>query len=248
MMVEAMAALLARRARSTVLGVCAVSVVAASHARGQGALLVGSVRDDQGQPVVGAQDFVRGNSATATTDADGRFRVPGVPYGLTYVSARGPGLLPAVELLRLAPNDSLDFILDRVNERTDGARIRNVEQSYVRDLKRYEWATDAARTGLALTDRDIAQRAPSVLTDLLRGVNGFRVNGIGYAARVQSSTNGCVPTVFIDDVEQVNFNINDVRPSSIKLLLAYASFSILPPALRSLRTNAACGVLSITSL
>jgi hypothetical protein len=163
------------------------------------------------------------------------------------VSARGPGLLPAVELLRLAPNDSLDFILDRVNERTDGARIRTVEQNYVRDLKRYAWATDAARTGVALTDRDIAQRAPSVLTDLLREVNGFRVIGIGYTARVQSSTNGCVPTVFVDDVEQVNVNINDMRLSSIKLLLVYASFAILPPALRSLRTNVACGVLSITT-
>ena len=246
-MVQAMAALLARRARATVLGVCAVSVVAASHARGQGALLVGSVRDDLGQPVAGAQISVRGKSAVAVTDADGRFRVPGVPYGLTYVAARGPGLLPAVELLRLAPNDSLDFILDRVNERTDGAHIRNAEQGYARDLKRFAWATDAARTGLALTDRDIAQRSPSVLTDLLRGVNGFKVVGIGYSARVQSSSSGCAPTVFIDDAEQVNFNINDVRPSSIKLLLAFDGYAVLPPALRSLRNNPACGVISMTS-
>jgi hypothetical protein len=155
--------------------------------------------------------------------------------------------LPAIELLRLVPNDSLDFVLDRIDERTDGARIRSVEQSFARDLKRFAWAADAARTGLALTDRDIAQRAPSVLTDLLRGVNGFRVTGMGYSARVQSTTNGCPPTLFIDDVEQVNANVNDVRPGSIKLLLAYASFAILPPALRSLRTNVPCGVLSITT-
>jgi hypothetical protein len=190
---------------------------------------------------------VRGNASTAVTDNDGRFRVPGVPFGLTYVAARGPGLLPAIELLRLVPNDSLDFVLDRIDERTDGARIRSVEQSFARDLKRFAWAADAARTGLALTDRDIAQRAPSVLTDLLRGVNGFRVTGMGYSARVQSTTNGCPPTLFIDDVEQVNANVNDVRPGSIKLLLAYASFAILPPALRSLRTNVPCGVLSITT-
>ncbi len=243
---------LARAVGAVACGVVACGVVAsgalvASTARAQGAVLVGSVRDDLGQPVVGAQIFVHGNSATAKTDADGRFRVQGVPYGLTYVAARGPGLLPAVELLRLAPNDSLDFVLDRVNEGTDGARIRSVEQSYLRDLKRFAWATDAARTGLALTDRDIAQRAPAVLTDLLRGVNGFKVVGIGYTARVQSSTNRCEPTVFIDDAEQVNLNINDVRPSSLKLLLAFDSYAVLPPALRSLRTNASCGVISMTS-
>lgn len=213
----------------------------------QGTMLVGSVRDDRGVPVAGARILIRGEQVKAVTDADGVFRISGVPLGLTYVAARGPGVIPAVELLRITATDSLAFVLERFREGDDSVEyVMKAEKAWARDLERYAAATRASRTAFTLTDRDIALLAPAVTTDLFRGPVGFRVLGAGLTSVVITGSRNCVPTVFLDGSEQLSrFNVNEVRPRSIKLLLAYNSYAILPPQLRSFRADPLCGTIAI---
>lgn len=218
--------------------------VGALHA--QGAVLTGSVRDNRGLPVAGAEVAVRGNAIRTRTDESGTFRFTGVPVGLTYVSARAPGVLPAVELLRITPQDSLQFILERIYDGEDSsAFVRSAERAYERDLQRYAAATSAARTAAVVTEREIAERSPALTTDLFRTMIGFQVIGNGVEAVVVTKTAGCRANVFIDGQEQVRYNLNEMRPSAIKVLLAYNSFAALPPTLRSFRVEPRCGTISI---
>jgi Carboxypeptidase regulatory-like domain len=219
----------------------------AVSAGAQGTVLTGLVKDDRGLPVPGASVAVRGNAMRTMTDDAGAFRLVGVPVGLTYVSARGPGVLPAVELLRVTPDDTLEFVLERLHPNEDTTRIvRAAERAFERDVARYAAATAAARTAVSFTDRDIAERSPSVTTELFRLAVGFSVVGDGSAAVVVTKGYGCRPNVFVDGQEMVpGFNLNEIRPTTIKLLLAYNSFAILPAALRSLRVDQRCGAVSI---
>lgn len=213
----------------------------------QGSILVGSVRDDRGVPVAGAQILIRGAQVRAVTDADGMFRIAGVPLGLTYVAARAPGVLPAVELLRITAADSLAFVLERFRDGDDSVEyVLKAEKAWARDIERYAAATSAARTAFTLTDRDITQLGAAVTTDLFRGPVGFRVVGSGMTAVVVTNSRSCRPNVFIDGQEQLpRFNINEIRPRSIKLLLAFNSQAVLPPQLRSFRVDQLCGAISI---
>ncbi len=221
--------------------------LAAQSLAAQGTSLVGSVRDDRGAPVPGAQILIRGDQARAVTDADGVFRITGVPAGLTWVAARAPGVIPAVELLRITSADTLEFVLERVREGDDSvAYVLKAEKGFARDLERYAAAASAARTAFTLTDRDIVQLAPAVTTDLFRGPVGFRVLGGGMTAVAVVNGRNCRPNVFLDGQEQLpRFNLNEVRPRSIKLLLAFNSFAILPPQLRSFRGDPQCGTIAI---
>ena len=234
-----------RKAAAAVALLFATAASAASAMAQQG-VLTGSVRDDRGTPLAGVQIQLRGNTMRTTTNELGQFRFTGVPVGITYVSARGPGVLPAVELLRVTPEDTLEFVLDRVHENEDSTVAISAEKAFESDVKRYAAATAAARTAVAFTKRDIAGIAPAVTTDLFRGPVGFRVIGQGSTAVVITSNRNCQPNIFIDGQEQLpRFNINEIRPRAIKLLLAYNSYAILPPELRSVRVDQLCGAISI---
>ncbi len=237
----------AQRSARWILNASITFCLVAPPLASQGTTLIGSVRDNRGIPVAGAQILIRGMQENALTDADGVFRVSGVPLGITYVAARAPGVIPAVELFRVRATDSLEFVLERFREGDDTvAYVLDAEKAWARDIERYAEATSASRTAFALTRRDIAGLAPQVSTDLFRGPVGFRVVGAGMTAVAVASSRNCRPNVFIDGQEQLpRFNLNEIRPQTIKLLLAYNSYAILPPQLRSFRADPLCGTIAI---
>ena len=89
--------------------------------------------------------------------------------------------------------------------------------------------------------------APVVTSDLLLTRNGFRVIGSGALARVIGSRSRCSPTVFLDGQALVGFNINDITPSTIKLLVTYPGFASLPIGMQSARGDPSCGAIAIIS-
>ncbi len=219
----------------------------AGAARAQGSwTLIGFVRDELGQPIEGAEILIGGMETRGITDVDGRFRIPRVSLGLSYVGARRLGYLPVVDLVRLSPTDTLEFILDRLGQRMDTVKVRaRAEAAWERDVRRFAWVTDAARSGTVLTDRDISSRSPIYTSDLFRAKAGFNVLGDGATARVIGSRSRCSPNVFLDGQPVVGFNVNDIIPSSIKLMVTYPGLSALPIELQSLRGNPNCGTIAI---
>jgi len=221
----------------------------AAHAQGNWAL-IGFVKDDEGNPVENVQIVVGGLETRGLTDENGRFYIRGVSLGLTYVGARRIGYLPAADLVRLVPSDTLNFVLEKLGQRLDTVKVRTrAEAAWDRDMQRFAWATETARSSSAvLTDRDIKARGAVFTTDLLTSRAGFNVVGQGGTARVVSTRARCAPTVFLDGQPLVAFNVNDILPSTIKLMVTYPGFSAMPVQLQSMRVNPNCGVISILSL
>jgi hypothetical protein len=209
--------------------------------------LVGSIVDDVGRPIEGARISIRGLKTHAYSDAEGRFVVPDAPTGLIVVLAQPALAFPAVEMLRHKGNDSLAFIVQRISVREDTSIALQAERNAIRLADRYGRAAAASRSATVFTDRDIALRTPSVTTDLFVGVVGFRVNGSGSNGTVTSARDGCYPTVWIDDVEQVQFSLNEVRPSAIKVMLIWNGYALIPPGLRSVRAAPTCGAVLIVT-
>ena len=210
--------------------------------------IAGIVRDELGQPIAGAQVVVGRTAQSAVTDAEGRFVVNAVRPGINYLTARAPGTLPTVDLLRFKSSDSVEITLDRLTYVADSAsKLAARERVLARVTTLYATAAANARTGVALTERDIAQRSPAYTSDLFRDIVGFRVSGDGYSARVSTAGSSCVPIVIVDGTERVAMQLNEIAPRSIKLLVAYSAYALLPPDLRILRLDSACGTVSITS-
>ena len=231
----------------TVRVLCLVVLTAAGAAlQAQRSDLIGFVRDDRGLPIADARITVRGSKTPLVTDAEGRFTALAVQHGLTMVTAQRAGNFPEAELLNFGPMDTLNFVLTSVGTRDDSVvAIRDAEQLYKRLVDRYARATSASRSAKAFTERDIRRRAPAVTSDLFVGLVGFTVGGGGSGAHVTSVRDGCEPTIWIDEVERVNFALNEVRPSTIKLLLAWNGYAVIPATLRSTRVEPTCGAISI---
>ena len=208
----------------------------------------GVVRDELGQPIAGAEVVVGRSAQRVVTDADGRFVVTSVYAGVGYLTARAPGTLPTADLLRFSSHDSLNIRLDRISDSTDSAKQRaSAERSLTRVVALYASASASARTGAAFTDRDIAQRSTAYTTDLFREIVGFRIVGGGQTANVYTVKGQCAPIIMMDGRERQNMRLKEIAPSSIKLLVAYNAYAILPPDLRVFRVDPACGLVSVTS-
>ncbi len=226
---------------------CTLSLLALTTTlAAQRSALAGSVRDDRGEPVVGARVTVRGIKTAALTDGAGHFSVADVQLGLTYITIRAPGAYPEVDILTFTAADSLNFTLRMVGERDDSVTaIREAEKEFTRIVQRYARATTSSRSARAFTARDIARRSPAVTTDLFEGVVGFILGGTGSSGQVFSTRDGCAATVFVNETERPNFSLNEIRPSEIKLLLAYNGYAAIPATLRSVRVEPTCGVIAV---
>ena len=86
-------------------------LVAAAHA--QTATLVGTVTDDEGEPLVGAHVFIAVSMIGTTTDTEGGYRLTGVPLGAHRLYVSSLGFEPAGQdlLLREARVYTHDFVL-----------------------------------------------------------------------------------------------------------------------------------------
>jgi hypothetical protein len=214
----------------------------------QGITVVGSVKDEFGNPVPGAEVRMGSAKEKALTDEEGRYRLTGVSLGLQSIGARRIGYIPASDLIRLTSSDTVDFQLDRIAQRLDTVRVQTrADAAWERDMRRYAFAIDAARSGDVLTDRDIEKRNAMWTTDLFMTAVGFRTVGNGPNARLVSTRSNCAPTIFIDGLPVVGFNVNDIPPNTIKLLVSYRNIATLPVQFQLPRSNPNCGVVAIFS-
>ena len=211
--------------------------------------LVGRVTDEAGAPVPGVEVRVGGVSGTTSSDQDGWFRVPGVRVGLFYFGVRRVGYRPASDMLRFTGNDTVDVMIERISPELDTVRVQaRADAQWERDMRRYEFAIDAARFGTVITQEDIERRAAMWTTDMLQTQAGFRVIGNGSRARIVGSRAGCSPVIFLDGMPVPGFNINDIAPQFIKLIVAYRSAASVPAQLQTARGDANCGTVAIFTM
>lgn len=115
----------------------AVVVAAAAHAQPAAApgAVAGTVRDADGRPLAGASVYLSGTTRGDAADADGRFRIEGVPPGAYRVVASMIGFETGAEPVEIGPGArlSVDFGLAEATAelgdvRVEGERDRRWER------------------------------------------------------------------------------------------------------------------------
>lgn len=234
-----------------VVGLVAVALFGASLATTASAqtVLVGKVTDETGTPIPGAEVQVGSVQGRFTTDAEGWFRVTGVPVGLYYFGVRRIGYRPAADLLRYSTGDTIDVVLERISPELDTVKVQaRADAMWMRELRRFELAIDASRFGTVISEDDIAKRRPIWTSDLFTTQAGFTVDGGGVTARVISTRGRCVPTLVIDGQLARGFNVNDIAPSFIKLMVVYRTANNAPAQLQMVGGNPNCGLIAIFTM
>ncbi len=198
------------------------------------AVVKGRVIARTGAPLSGAQVTVAGTSATATTDADGRFALDGLPPGTQMLQVRKVGYavysLP-VELSGKRPAEVAIAMSDAAQAlptvKVAGEFDEGLERVGFNDRKRL---TQGSRF---MGPKEIEDQHPILATDLLRQIPGFKVSGGPSGRTIESTrsaagtTAGCV-TIFIDRSQFDQIESGDLdRALPVKIIAAIESYTAL---------------------
>jgi hypothetical protein len=218
-----------------------------SSARGT-AVLRGRVTDATGRPVQDAQVAVEGGNVIAVTRADGTFVLENLASGTTSAVVRKIGYTPVTRTVHLRSSQP------QVIAASMTAGVRTLAQVTVtadadpalRKVGFMERRNIGIRSNFMLPE-DIARRQPMRLTDLIRGLNGFRVNAIGPGQIVESTRltggqQGCV-VFYVDRVAFEQMSPGDVDAAfpvhQIGAIEAYPSANDTPAEFRMPGRNCA---------
>ena len=136
--------------------------------------IAGTVLDDRGQPVAGAQVHIEGLALSANTRSNGAYVLRGAPAGRHVVRVRMLGFQPDSTAVRVVVDQqaTLDFRLRR-----DPLHLQTLIVTGTQAPRQNLEASVAVTT---LTSREIEQASPRSTTEMLRYVPGFtRVESSG---------------------------------------------------------------------
>jgi hypothetical protein len=166
------------------------------------------VHREQRTPVEGARIAVLGTGQTASTDAEGRFVLSGIPSGVRVLQARAIGYAVTSWLLELRDGQSFrdTFDLEPSVVTMDTVLVR-AEQTNWRSEDAFERRRRRG-VGFFITREDILRQRPNSVADLMRGVPGLvtscRGNNNCVIQMVERSTRPCQPEFFLDGAPATN--------------------------------------------
>jgi hypothetical protein len=216
-------------------------------------ILSGVVRNDQGEPLAGAQLMVWGSGGTTTTRDDGRFTIADLPAGTQTVEARYVGYAPARRTVNLVSGHTVATTIT-MSERADVLDEVTVYGA-ARQLQNHLAAFNQRRKlgfGRFITREDIEKQKPLRFTDLLRSTPGLRLvatGGLNYAIVASHGTmsgGACRPLIFIDGVALANSDGLDmmVEPQEVAAVEIYNGVGETPPQFRG-GLRGECGSIAI---
>jgi len=207
--------------------------------------LTGRVTTEAGTPIAGAEVRVNGNRRRVISDVNGYFTSSAQKSELVYFGVRRVGYLPVSDLVRLRAGDTVDVVLERLVTELDTVVVQSREDEIMeRALRRYGVMLEDARFGAVITAFDITERDPQWLSDMLYGQVGFTVIGNGSTAEVVGRSR-CRPNVFVDGMFARGFQMNNMQPQSIKMMILYRNFTALPTSLQVPNADRRCGGIVI---
>jgi hypothetical protein len=223
-------------------------------------VVVGTVTDEEGRLLRGAEVRVEGAPQGVLTARDGRFRIARVPAGpvvleiglMGYRSAALPIEMVADATLTVAVELGVEPVpLEPVEVRARTEMSVELQGFYDRRER---------GGGHYLTRDEIGRMQSRNLTDILRRVPGVRVEpaqgpmGTSYIVRLARTTGitGGRPCPVMYYVNGMPFSVahdvginNFIRADEIAGLEVYSGASRLPPQFHSSPQNARCGVIVI---
>jgi Carboxypeptidase regulatory-like domain/TonB-dependent Receptor Plug Domain len=224
-----------------------VAWVAAAAAQSTGAI-TGVVKDDLGAPIANVEVSVLTARASVRTDSVGRFLLAALPPGATDVSFRRLSFAP-IQLSILVPHDDtteVDVTLTIVAQKLKGV-VSQADAEHLRQLDAFE-ARRKLGIGHFITRGQIEKRNPGLLSDMIRTIPGAVIlpgeNGRAIL-RFARTARGCPPQFFIDGIQALGFNIDDMPVSDVEAVELYAGASELPLEYNKINSTVNCGAVII---
>ena len=167
------------------------------------------VRDERGRPVRRAVVGVRGTSASAVTDGDGRALILGAPAGSQTIVARGIGLSPALEVHDVNPGAETVLEIELSRLPTELPRVAITGKPPEPVDRAYE-ARRKMGFGSFYTDREMKAAASDVsFWARVPGVFPMSLSSVGsdpmpmmHAAAPQPGQLFCIPNILVDGSPQ----------------------------------------------
>lgn len=247
-----------------------LSIVATrpAFAQATAGVIVGRVLgDSSGAPVAGADVSVPAIGRTVRTDAEGRFRIDGLPGGALAVQIRSVGFAPLRAQATLLEGDTLRVDLRLVRTLTELARV-TVRDEAPKVNPEFDRRASSG-IGTFLRPAFFEDKRDQRLSDAVRRVSGMQIQvlpGGGYAFASRRGVDGnsaglrgprsklppaCYAAVYLDGVrifagEGAPPKIDDILPmGDVGALEYYSGPARTPTELNA--TGSACGTVVIWS-
>jgi hypothetical protein len=205
-----------------------------------------------GEPLMGIQVVIRGSRRWAITNQDGAFRLEGLKPGPTVLEFRHPNRAPIVHSLTLEPDQTIELAV-RVDTRTVALPevvIEGKETQPAAKMHDFNNRRAAGHGGYFVTRKEIEERQPRVVSDMLRRVPGLRVDCDFGSCRVRSFTEtrrimgACPIQYFLDGIPFLG-DVDEMTPDQIEGIEIYRGSSSIPPQFNT--GTSMCGVIAIWS-
>lgn len=225
------------------------------QARDAATLVVTVTDQSTGSPIDGATVRVSGVTGSATTDAEGRARLPGIGPGARMLSVRRIGYGMAQALVEFETGATLEAEVTLRPEAVELEGVRVTSWGRRTTLVRNGfYDRQKAGMGTYLVREQIESMRPMHLTDVFRRVRGFRVlpkpRGGGYfvassrgVASISTSNQLCLPLVFLDGVQMGQDALDFVPWSDVEAIESYAGPASIPAQYNP--SGSACGAILI---
>ncbi len=205
-----------------------------------------------GEPLMGIQVVIRGSRRWAITNQDGAFRLEGLKPGPTVLEFRHPNRAPIVHNLTLEPDQTTELavLVDTRTVALPEVVIEGKETQPAAKMHDFNSRMAAGHGGYFVTRKEIEERQPRVLSDMLRRVPGLRVDCDFGSCRVTSFSEtrrimgACPIQYFLDGIPFLG-DVDEMTPDQIEGIEVYRGSSSIPPQFNT--GTSMCGVISIWS-
>ncbi|HEX9166833.1 MAG TPA: carboxypeptidase-like regulatory domain-containing protein [Gemmatimonadales bacterium] len=219
--------------------------------------IVGTVVSDSGMvPLAGARVTITRPSGADTVlvaDARGKFTLRRLSAGQYWVVASYRGIASPMLAIELRAGERFEAEFTVRQEAPDLGRpdsvavLPDLEARAVSGRASTFEQRMATGLGIYLTQDQIERRESAGLNDVLRNVQGVRINcgRDGCFPVIARAQPGCVPDYYIDDMRADARMIENLRSTELRGIEIYQGLSQLPPELARDRSRARCGVIAV---
>lgn len=212
--------------------------------------IVGTVRDNDGAPVPGAQVTV-GTKFSSVTDSAGKFALRGLPVGETMVTVRRIGFALLETSWDLgAYTLTLDLRVHANPVALPAVQVQARAQPFDSRLAGF-YSRMKQKLGYYITRDEIDRSHSLVMTDVLRELPGIQpaVLPRGLGTTVRMAGQACPPLVMIDGFPAAvgNFDLDIINLSTVEGIEVYRHGSSVPADLFGPYGMHNCGVIAIWS-
>ncbi len=205
-----------------------------------------TINDSTREPIAGVEVVLEKPATRIQTDAEGRFSIPNIPWGVQHALIRKIGYRPVRLRLTVAGDDTLKVDLRMAAAAVELAPIEVTASTVPRGMEAFAQRR-LGGFGQFFDSKDLRRAEHRRLSDFMTGVRGVRVVQRGLQAFLVSSRGNCPMSVWLNGVRlsatsRYPQDINDFSISSLDGIEVYAGASQTPAELMG-TSGGSCGTV-----